>query len=135
MHTIEHLPARQFRAVAIGVAIIVNVIILMVAHAVNDGYPVATVNGDDRTIGIVLTVVVTAIVGLIAWGVLELLERWTTRAPSTWQTVAVVILLVSLLGPIGSAVDTPSMLTLIGLHIGTAATIIPLMGRTASRRL
>ncbi|MCO5176865.1 MAG: DUF6069 family protein [Thermomicrobiales bacterium] len=42
---------------------------------------------------------------------------------------------VSLLGPISSAVDTSSKLALIYLHIGAAATIIPLMGRTASRCL
>lgn len=135
MQSIQQLPVRQQRSMAIAVAIIVNFVILMIARVVNGGYPVATVSGDDQTIGIVSTIVVTAIVGLLAWGLLELLERRSGRAAATWPVIAVIVFLVSLLGPISSAVDTSSKLALIYLHIGAAATIIPLMGRTASRRL
>ncbi|MCO5176866.1 MAG: hypothetical protein M9890_07865 [Thermomicrobiales bacterium] len=65
MQSIQQLPVRQQRSMAIAVAIIVNFVILMIARVVNGGYPVATVSGDDHRHRL-NNRRVTAIVGLLA---------------------------------------------------------------------
>ena len=120
----------QMRAMAIVDAIIVNVLILVVARVATGDYPVATVGDDDQTIGFVQVILVTAMVGLVAWALLALLERMTDRAATIWTAIAVGVLLLSMLGPLGSGVDTFSKVVLALLHVGAAATIIPLMLRS-----
>lgn len=118
------------RAMAIVDAIIVNVLILVVARVATGDFPVATVGDDDQTIGFAQVILVTALVGLVAWAILALLERVTARAAMIWTAVAVAVLLLSMLGPLGSGVDTSSKIALALMHVGAAATIIPLMLRS-----
>lgn len=141
--SIEHASGRtdsstrsawQKRAMAIVAAIVANVIILIVGRVVNGEFPVATVGGDDQTIGFAQVIVVTVLVGLVAWGLLALLERRTARAKAIWTAIAVIVFVLSLLGPLGSGVNTSSKVVLACLHVGAAATIIPLMRRSAARR-
>jgi hypothetical protein len=122
----------QVRAMAIVDAIILNVIILLIGRVVTGEYPVATVGTDDQSIGFAPVILVTALVGLAAWGLLALLELMTSLAKSLWTVIAVAVFLLSLLGPLGSGVDTASKVVLALLHIGAAATIIPLMRRSAT---
>ena len=125
----------QRRALAVVVAVVVNVIILGIGRLAKGDLPVAKVGSDAQTIGVALVIGVTALVGIIAWGLLAILERAMTheRARTIWTAVAVVIFLLSLLGPLGSGVGTSSKIMLACMHIGAAATIIPLMRQ--SRRL
>lgn len=120
----------QVRALAIIDAIVLNVVILGIGRLVTGEFPTATVNGDDQTIGFVPVIVVTALAGLIAAGLLALLERATSRAKTIWTAIALVIFALSLLGPLGSGVDTASKVVLTLLHVGAAATIISLMRRS-----
>jgi hypothetical protein len=121
----------QTRAIAIGAAIVVNVIILAAGRLIAGEFPTATVGSDDQTIGFGPVVGVTLLVGLVAWGLLAALERTTARALTIWTTIAVVIFAISLLGPIGSGTTTSSVIVLACLHVGSAATIIPMMRKTA----
>ena len=120
----------QIRAMAILDAIVVNVIILLVGSVVTGELPVATVGSDDQTIGFAPVIVATAFVGLAAWGLLALLELMTSRAKAIWTAIAVIVFLLSLLGSLGSGVDTASKVVLTLMHVGAAATIIPLMRRS-----
>ncbi len=124
----------QTRAMAIVAALVANVIILIAGRVVNGEFPIATVGSDDQTIGFVQVIGVTVLVGLVAWGMLALLERTTSRAKAIWTAIAVIIFLLSLLGPLGSGVNTSSQVVLACLHVGAAATIIPLMRRSAAMR-
>ncbi|HYH11183.1 MAG TPA: DUF6069 family protein [Thermomicrobiales bacterium] len=120
----------QVRAMAIVDAIIANVLVLIVGRVVIGDYPVATVGDDDQTIGFAQVILVTALVGLVAWGLLALLERVTARAAAIWTTIALVVFLLSMLGPLDGGVDTSSKVVLALMHIGAAATIIPIMLRS-----
>jgi hypothetical protein len=120
------------RAMAIVDAIALNVVILAIARLVTGDWPVATVDGDAQTIGLVPVILVTLIAGLVAWGVLALLERMTANARTVWTAIAVAVFLLSLLGPLGGGVGTSSTIVLALMHIGAAATIIPLMRRSAT---
>jgi hypothetical protein len=141
--TITQLPGRidaalkapwQMRAMAVVDAVILNVVILTIARVVTGDFPVATAGGDDRTIGYAQVILVTALAGLAAWGLLALLERVVSRRKVIWMAIAVGALALSLLGPLGSGADTASKLVLAVLHIGAAATIIPLMRRSIPAR-
>ncbi len=122
----------QRREVAIVAAVVVNLIILGIGRLAKGELPVAKINGDPQTINVAMVIGVTALVGIIAWGLLAILERMMphARARTIWTVVALVVFLLSLLGPLGSAENTSSKIVLACMHIGAAATIIPLLRRS-----
>ena len=126
--------ARQMRALAIGAAIVANVAILIVGWLAMGDFPTVTQGGDDQTVGFAQVVVTTALAGLVAWGSLALLERMTSRATAIWTAIAVVVFVLSLTGPLGSGVDASSKAVLASMHVAAAATLIPLMRRSAATR-
>ena len=65
----------------------------------------------------------TLAVGLAAWLLLVLLERWTPAARTVWTVVAAAVFLVSPTGP-PAAVTTGGMPTLLGLHALVAAILV-----------
>jgi len=119
------------RPLAVVAAIVINIVILTIGRLVNGEFPVAKVGSDDQTIGYVPVILVTAVVGLVAWGLLALLVRTTSRPALIWIVIAVVIFLLSLTGPLGSGVGTSSKVVLFLLHVGAAVPIIPMMYRSA----
>ena len=141
--SITQVPARidaalqspwQARAMAIVDAVVVNVIILLVGRVVTGELPVATVGSDDQPIGFAQVIMVTALAGLVAWALLALLERTTSRATAIWTAITVSAFALSLLGPIGSGVNASSKVVLACMHVGATATIIPLMWRSIAMR-
>ena len=120
---------------AIAAAIVANLIVLTVARVASGEFPMATVGDDDQTIGVAQVIAVTLLVGLAAGGVLALLERTTSRARAIWTVIGVIVLVLSLFGPLGSGVNTSSKVALTCMHLAAAATIIPLMRRSAAAPL
>jgi hypothetical protein len=131
---IDVLTGRQIREMAIVAAIVVNVIILVVGRLVTGEFPVATTGEDDRTVGFGQVILMTGVSGLIAWGLLAVLERTTSRAKTIWTVIAVIAFLLSIVGPLDGGVDAVSKVVLALMHVGAAATIIPLMRRTVATR-
>lgn len=120
---------------AILVAIVTNAIVLLGSRLLTGAYPMAKVGSSEQLIGFVQVLIVTMLVGSSAWGLLGLLEQATPRARAIWTAIAVVVLVLSLLGPLWSGVNASSKVVLVCMHIGAAAVIIPLMRRsTAVRR-
>lgn len=120
-------PSWQLRTLAIAAAVVVNVIILTIGRLINGEFPVGTAGNDNQTIGFAPVIVVTVVVGLVAWGLLVLLTRMTSRPRAIWTGIAIVIFVLSLFGPLGSDTNTSSKVVLLCLHVGAAATIVPLM--------
>jgi hypothetical protein len=118
----------QMRALAIGMAVVANTVVLAVARIVNGEFPVA----DDQSIAFVQVIFVTIVVGLFAWGLLELLERVTPRAATIWIAVAIVFFLLSLIGPFASGDNTFSKIVLALIHLGAFIAIVPTMWRSAT---
>jgi hypothetical protein len=87
--------------------------------------------GDVQEIGGLAVAVVAGVSALLGAATLRLLERRTSRALPVWTTVAVLVTLVSLLGPLGAttAAGTGALLTLHGV---VAAVVI--VSAHASRR-
>jgi hypothetical protein len=126
--------ARRWRLRAIEAALAITLLILLASRLVTGDFPLVTVSREQRSIGVFETIVATAVVSLAAWALLALLERFTMRATTIWLTVAIVVLLLSLSGPISQGVDTESTLVLLALHVGAAAAIIPLMWASSGGR-
>jgi hypothetical protein len=87
--------------------------------------------GTEQSVTAVAVVVSTLLAGLAGWALLALLERFTARARSVWTGAAALVLLLSLLGPVGGGVGTGATLTLVALHLVAAAVLVPLLRRTA----
>jgi hypothetical protein len=124
----------QLRPLAIAMALIVNIVILAIARIATGDYPVAKVGDDVQTIGLMPVIWVTLLAGLVAWGLLVLLERTTARAATIWLGSATVFFLLSLFGPLGQGDNTSSKVVLALMHIGAFITIVPAMWRSATSR-
>ncbi len=76
-----------------------------------------------REIGLVSVVVTAAVVTLAAGGLLRVLDRRTAGAGRVWTCVALVVLLVSLVGPAGAATLSAG-LTLAAMHLLVGVVVI-----------
>ncbi|AEV84079.1 hypothetical protein ACWT_3056 [Actinoplanes sp. SE50] len=87
-------------------------------------------SGGTTHIGPAAVVITALLAGLAAWALLTVLERRTRHATRTYRIIAFVVLLLSLAGPLGSAVGATGTLTLIGMHTTVGlALILGLPGR------
>lgn len=126
-------PARRRRRVRAVLAATAATLAVWVAAVPFAGVDLmARSGGAERRVTPVAVGVATVVAGLAGWALLALLERFTTRARTVWLAVAVVVLLVSLLGPLGG-VGTAAILTLLVLHLVAAAVLVPMLARTARR--
>lgn len=121
------------RLVPIFLAVISTTVVWYIAHSVLDVDLKAKTGATVTEVTLPTVIVVTFVVGMLAWALLALLERLTGAARGIWTTIAVLFFLVSLLGPAG-AVGNSAKLGLACLHIVAALVIIPGLGRTARRR-
>ncbi|MFG1891157.1 DUF6069 family protein [Micromonospora sp. NPDC049051] len=76
-----------------------------------------------RHIGPAAVVVAALVAGLAAWGLLALLERTVRRPARTFRVIALIVLVLSLAGPLGSGVGS-SRLVLLGMHLTVGAALI-----------
>jgi hypothetical protein len=90
--------------------------------------------GTTQHIGPAAVALTALVAALAAWGLLALLERIVRRPVRTYRIIASIVLLLSLVGPLGSGVDTSSRLVLLAMHVTVgAALIIGLPGRRNHR--
>lgn len=82
----------------------------------------------DTVVGPVAVVVTSLLVGLVGWGVRSGLRRFgtlragRTAGERTWMVTCAVVLLVSLLGPLGAASASATVL-LAALHLTVGAVV------------
>ncbi|GHJ53801.1 hypothetical protein Nm8I071_31080 [Nonomuraea sp. TT08I-71] len=89
--------------------------------------------GTEQSVTPAAVGVSTLLAGLAGWALLALLERFTARARAVWTGAAGLVLLLSLLGPVGGGVGAAATLTLVALHLAAGAVLVPLLRRTARR--
>jgi len=85
-----------------------------------------------QTVGPVAVAATALIAGLAGWAALALLERFTRHARVIWTALAIVVLAVSLLGPL-NGVDATTKAALLGLHTVVGVVLIVGLPRTHSR--
>jgi hypothetical protein len=98
------------------------------------GVDLAVGRGHGRTvIGPGAVVAASLIAGLAAWALLAVLERTVRlRAGRVWTLLALVVLVGSLLGPLG-AVDIASGVALAAMHVTVGIILLVGLGSTAPR--
>lgn len=89
------------------------------------------VSGAVREVGPAAIVLMSLLAGLAGWALLAVLERLGSRAGRTWTALAVVVLLLSLTGPLTAGATTASTTVLVGMHLAAAAVLIPVLARSA----
>jgi Family of unknown function (DUF6069) len=89
---------------------------------------------DGQAVGPAAVALATIAAGLAGWVLLAILERITPRARSVWTVAAMVGLVLSLAGPLGSGVTTGAKLSLMCTHLAAAAVLMPLLARSSARR-
>jgi hypothetical protein len=89
--------------------------------------------GAVRTVGVGSVVAAAAVAGLLGWALLALLVRSVARAEPVWRAAAVVVLLLSLGGPVAMGVGTASVVVLLVLHGVVAVVLVPLLPRAVQR--
>jgi hypothetical protein len=86
-----------------------------------------------QAVGVAPVVIEALIAALLGWALLAVLERFTRRARTIWTVVALVVLLLSLSGPLTGGVTTATKVSLSLMHIALAAVLIPTMRVTSPR--
>lgn len=95
--------------------------------AVRTGSPGST----PQHVGPAWVLAISLLVALAAWGVLAVVERRSRQGRRTWTILALVVLVVSLSGPLTAGVTASAKVALALLHVAVAGVLIPLLGRTA----
>ena len=115
--------------------------VLGAMSAANAGWAIAVQSGVDLTVergsGTThvgpLAVTLTSLgVGLAAWLLLELLERWTRRPQLIWRFVAGTVLVLSLTGPLAATTEA-GLTVLVGLHLVVGSILIVGLGGARRR--
>ena len=79
-------------------------------------------------------VAVSLLASLLGWGLLALLERLVSRrALTAWTVVAVVVLMLSLSGPLTAATNAAVAIALVLMHLVVGAVLIMGLRRTTVR--
>ncbi|WP_216609986.1 DUF6069 family protein [Cellulosimicrobium protaetiae] len=107
------------------VAAVLAAVVLLVGTALGVDPEVRTATG-TQDVGVVAAVVTALVVGFAAWGVRALLGRLLSRRPRrgevAWLVTCVLVLLVSLLGPL-AAVTAGAVALLVVEHVAVGATL------------
>ncbi|MEN3613016.1 DUF6069 family protein [Plantactinospora sp. ZYX-F-223] len=126
---------RRLRLGAVGAAVLVNSAIYLGGRAFGTDF-VLTAPGNPVPHPLIVAeiVVITAVFGLLGWGSLALLERFTRRARQIWAVLATVVLALSYV-PLGIELATVDTKILLGvMHLVVAAALFPMLRQTAVRR-
>ncbi|MEU6075841.1 DUF6069 family protein [Micromonospora sp. NPDC047074] len=121
---------RTRRAITVGAGA-AGALLLWVVNDPWAGVDLAVRQGDTtQHIGPAAVVVAALVAGLAAWGLLALLERTVRRPARAFRIIALIVLVLSLIGPLGSGGGISSRLVLLGMHLTVGiALIIGLPGR------
>ncbi|SMF57327.1 DUF6069 family protein [Streptomyces sp. Amel2xC10] len=124
----------RVRALAVVGAVLADALIWLVAHGLFDlDLRVPDGPGSTSTSELPFPVVVVsvAVVSLLGWGLLALLERFAPgRARTTWTVLAVAVLVLSLFAPLFSeGLSAGNRITLVLLHLTVGAFLVPAFRR------
>ncbi|MFN8632753.1 MAG: DUF6069 family protein [Chloroflexota bacterium] len=110
---------------AIGIASVANALIYALASLFGVELRVALIPGQPpQPLALGLVVFTTVLAALLATGLLAVLLRVTDRPVRTLQWIALVVLVLSLAGPLFQAVGATATLLLILMHLMTAGVVV-----------
>jgi hypothetical protein len=123
---------RVRRLGAVLVAALANGVVWLVADAAGVDFAVEPPGQGAIRVDLVAAIVVTLLTGIVAWGLLALLERVTRRGYAIWFVIAVLVFLVFLIPPISSDATTGTTAALLTMH--TVEAVVLAVGFRTARR-
>ena len=93
-----------------------------------------TPGSPTQTVSALTIAIVGMLAGLVAWGLLALLERVTRHPRAIWTSISMVVLVVSLAGPLSGAQTPSAKVALVCMHLAVAIALVPLLAYTAVAR-
>ncbi len=87
--------------------------------------------GQLEAIGPAAVLLSSLIASLAGWASLAVLERFTARVRTAWTVLALLVLTLSLGGPLTGGITPGAKVALAGMHLAVAAVLIPALRRTA----
>lgn len=120
--------SRLGRVVAIAIAAAATGLAWLLGRWAHVDYVVDTPIG-NRQITLALTVVATLAAGLVGWGVIALLERYTSSPRAVWVALTLVVLVLSIVPVFRTTATLGTQLMLTALHCVAAAVPIPALPR------
>jgi hypothetical protein len=115
------------RAGAVLGALAAVLVVWVIGHLVGVTPPDVrmTPSGTVQQVGLPSIVVTCLLAGIVAVLLVSALERLTRHPRRDWVVVSIVLLLLSLLGPLGAAATAQAGLFLLCMHLAAAAVLIP----------
>lgn len=128
--------ARLTRLAAVVIAFFANAIVWLIADPIGGANLRATAAGFDDPQSVNLLSILFSMItyGIIAWIVLMLIERFSSRAKSVWLIVSLVALALTMFPIFGGSDNSATTITLIIMHLVAAAVIIPIFASTIRER-
>ncbi|MFJ4903490.1 DUF6069 family protein [Streptomyces sp. NPDC088727] len=131
-------PTRQQagrRIVCLLAATVAAVIVWLIAHSALDIdlKTKAQGGGDPQEVGLAMVIGATILIGLVAWGVVALLDRKSPKARTRWTVIASIVFVLSLFGPLGSGEGGSTKAALLCMHLVVALVLIPGYASTARK--
>lgn len=125
------------RILAVVGAVVADALIWLIAHSVLD-IDLRTPDGPGSTTTTALAFpavpISVAVVSLLGWGLLALLERKSSRGRAVWTGIAVAVLVLSLFAPLfAQGLTAGNRITLVLLHLTVGAILIPAYRRDGAR--
>ncbi len=133
----DHSPAhrtRGVRALAVFGAVVAALAVWVVAVPLAGTELTVRVNGATQPVGPGAVMTMSLLAGLAGWALLAAMERLGRRPGRSWTVIAVVVLVLSLAGPVGDSVHTATTVALAAMHLAVGAVLIPALRRSARRR-
>jgi hypothetical protein len=128
--------ALWLRGLAVPGALAATLTVWVIAHVLG-GIPLEvrlTPNAPIQEVGVLSIVVISLVVGVVAVLLVIALERLAKHPGRDWLVIAIVVLALSLFGPLGSAVTTGARVALLCMHLAAGAVLIPMLLRSISVR-
>lgn len=112
------------RPLTVGGAAVAALVVWAVAVPLAGVALTVRMGGGPQEVGPVSVVVASLVIGLAGWALLAVLERVASRPGRVWTVVALAVLVLSLLGPLGGAVGGGAMSVLIVMHLVVGGVLV-----------
>ncbi|MEE6260100.1 DUF6069 family protein [Plantactinospora sonchi] len=125
---------RRQRALGVGAAVVSSSLLYLVARAAGTDFVLVAPNNPVPHPLILPEIAVFALLfGLLGWGTLALLERFTRHARVIWSALAGVVLLASFVPVFLERASTDTRIMLCLIHVAVAVALAPMLRHRAGR--
>jgi hypothetical protein len=123
------------RAVSVVAAVAVTAALWLLSTGLLDDPLVVPQAGDrpDREVTLSMVVFVTALMSLLGWAALVVLERYLARGRTVWVWLSLAVTAASMIPLMAEGMTASTRLVLAVLHLAVTAVIVPGMTRGLSR--